>query len=197
MRNAILRNDLKHHIYNRRYTTYSRDSHTTPASWKYETSSLVAQSEQIYHILVDQKIGSGLHFCRSYLGRSVKWDTIKNQFIWLWRLNVSFKFKYIEDITWPRGDTKFLFATLTRAIIFNINNFVSPRGHVIFFLFYKILASQYNKRRKTTSAWQRAKILRADWSKMISHVWIKMISSLAGYRFIDLLPLGIPLNFIQ
>ena len=54
----------------------------------------------------------------------------------------------IEDITWPRGDTKFLFscwkifhsfATLTRKIFFQHEkrNFVSPSGHVMFYLLYK------------------------------------------------------------
>ena len=55
---------------------------------------------------------------------------------------------YIENITWPRGDTKFLFecwkifhsfATLTRKIFFQHEkrNFVSPSGHVMFYLLYK------------------------------------------------------------
>ena len=30
----------------------------------------------------------------------------------------------IEDITWPRGDTKFLFASLTREIFFNTKTFL-------------------------------------------------------------------------
>ena len=46
--------------------------------------------------------------------------------------------RYIEDITWPRGDTKFLF------VLKNIpqnekRNFVSLSDHVILFLLYKIL----------------------------------------------------------
>ena len=55
---------------------------------------------------------------------------------------------YIEDITWLRGDTKFLFecwkifhsfAALTREIFFQQEkrNFVSPSGHVMFYLLYK------------------------------------------------------------
>ena len=39
------------------------------------------------------------------------------------------KIGYIEDITWPRGDMKFLFEK---------RNFVSPSDHVILFLLYKI-----------------------------------------------------------
>ena len=48
---------------------------------------------------------------------------------------------YIEDITWPRGDTKFLFECWK---IFHEHerhkkrNFVSPSGHVMFYLFYYI-----------------------------------------------------------
>ena len=56
--------------------------------------------------------------------------------------------KYIEDITWPRGDTKFLFecwkifhewAQRTSEIFFQHEkrNFVSPSGHVMFYLLYK------------------------------------------------------------
>ena len=43
--------------------------------------------------------------------------------------------KEIEDITWPRGDTK----VLTSEIFFQREkkNFVSPSGHVIFYLLYK------------------------------------------------------------
>ena len=55
---------------------------------------------------------------------------------------------YIEDITWPRGDTKFLFecwkifhewAQRTSEIFFQHEkrNFVSPSGHVMFYLLYK------------------------------------------------------------
>ena len=56
--------------------------------------------------------------------------------------------EYIEDITWPCGDTKFLFecwkifqewAQRTSEIFFQHEkqNFVSPRGHVMFYLLYK------------------------------------------------------------
>ena len=54
---------------------------------------------------------------------------------------------YIEDITWLRGDTKFLvecwkifheWAQLTHEIFFQQKrNFVSPSGHVMFYLLYK------------------------------------------------------------
>ena len=55
---------------------------------------------------------------------------------------------YIEDITWPRRDKKFLFecwkilhsfVALTREIFFQHEkrNFVSPSGHVMFYLLYK------------------------------------------------------------
>ena len=54
----------------------------------------------------------------------------------------------IEDITWPHGDTKFLFkcwkifrewAQQTSEIFFQHEkgNFVSPSAHVMFYLFYK------------------------------------------------------------
>ena len=54
----------------------------------------------------------------------------------------------IEDITWPRGDTKFLFecwkifhewTQRTSEIFFQHEkrNFVSPSGHVMFYLLYK------------------------------------------------------------
>ena len=56
--------------------------------------------------------------------------------------------QYIEDITWLRGDTKFLFkcwkifhewAQRTSEIFFQHEkrNFVSPSGHVMFYLLYK------------------------------------------------------------
>ena len=55
---------------------------------------------------------------------------------------------YIEDIRWQRGDTKFLFkcwkifhewARQTSEIFFQHEkrNFISPRGHVMFYLLYK------------------------------------------------------------
>ena len=42
--------------------------------------------------------------------------------------------RYIEDITWPRRDTKFLFECWK---IFHKWDFVSPSGHVMFHLLYK------------------------------------------------------------
>ena len=61
---------------------------------------------------------------------------------------VSFRTLYIEDITWPLGDTKFLFecwkrfhewAQRTSEIFFQHekSNFVSLSGHVMFYLLYK------------------------------------------------------------
>ena len=60
----------------------------------------------------------------------------------------SFRTLYIEDITWPLGDTKFLFecwkrfhewAQRTSEIFFQRekSNFVSLSGHVMFYLLYK------------------------------------------------------------
>ena len=69
----------------------------------------------------------------------------------------------------------------TSEIFFNIRreiSYLQASDHVISFYYIK-----------STSAWECSKILRADWSKVISHVWIKTISA-------DLLPLGIPLNLI-
>ena len=47
----------------------------------------------------------------------------------------------IEDITWPRGDTKFLFEWAQRMSEISFQhekrNFVSPSGHVMFYLLYK------------------------------------------------------------
>ena len=40
----------------------------------------------------------------------------------------------IEDITWPRGDPKFLFKCWK---IHEKRNFVSPSGHVMFYLLHK------------------------------------------------------------
>ena len=56
--------------------------------------------------------------------------------------------KEIEDITWPREDTKFLFEcwkifhegaqqTSEKFLQHEKRNFVSPSGHVIFYLLYK------------------------------------------------------------
>ena len=50
--------------------------------------------------------------------------------------------KYKEDIAWPRGDTKFLFEYWKIFHEWNIfqhekRNFVSPSGHVMFYLLYK------------------------------------------------------------
>ena len=64
-----------------------------------------------------------------------------------WILNFDFgqlqseKVNEIEDITWLRGDTKFLhkWAQWTSEIFFQHKkrNFVSPSGHVMFYLLYK------------------------------------------------------------
>ena len=43
--------------------------------------------------------------------------------------------RYIEDITWPRGDTKFLFECW-KIFQHEKRNFVSPSGHVMFYLLY-------------------------------------------------------------
>ena len=53
---------------------------------------------------------------------------------------------YVEDITWPRGDTKFLFECWKRERVkysqHEKRNFASPSDNVIFFLLYKIPAIQ-------------------------------------------------------
>ena len=45
--------------------------------------------------------------------------------------------KKIEDITWPRGDTKFLFKHCVEKYFFQHEkrNFVSPSDHVMFYLY--------------------------------------------------------------
>ena len=64
---------------------------------------------------------------------------LENQMVVLLHLG-SFK-RYIEDITWPCRDTKLLFewAQRTSEIFFQHEkrNFVSPSGHVIFYLLYR------------------------------------------------------------
>ena len=45
--------------------------------------------------------------------------------------------KDIEDITWPRGEKKFI-VECWNIFLHKKINFVSPRSHVIFFLLYKM-----------------------------------------------------------
>ena len=64
---------------------------------------------------------------------------------WLWRINRRIWadqkrriiLNEIEDITWPRGDTTFLFECWKIFFQHEKRNFVSPSGHVMFYLLYK------------------------------------------------------------
>ena len=53
---------------------------------------------------------------------------------------------YIEDITWPGGDTNFI-ASLTRGRYFQHSKikFVAPSGHIMFCLFYRYWWNSYIK----------------------------------------------------
>ena len=55
--------------------------------------------------------------------------------------------KYIEDITWPREDTNFIFESRTSERYFQHKEitFISPSGHVTFCLFYRYWWNSYIK----------------------------------------------------
>ena len=76
--------------------------------------------------------------------------------------------RLIQDITWPRGDTKFLFecwrdiSQVSAANEVNIfqhekRNFVSPSDHVMFFLLYKY--HLYKHHSEMCLVWQRRESL--------------------------------------
>ena len=81
---------------------------------------------------------------RSYSQQRNKKTNLKKE-----NMMFSHPWEDIEDITWPRGDTKFIFEcwkNMSRVSAANEwnnfqhekKNFVSPSDHVIFFLLYKM-----------------------------------------------------------
>ena len=93
---------------------------------------------------------------------------------------------YIENITWPRGDTKFLFecwkifhkwAQRTSEIFFQHEkkNFLSPSGHVMFYLLYKhhfTLIVFWCERRDLLCIHSKGDILTREDNMLFSHVKI-------------------------
>ena len=117
----------------------------------------------------------------------------KEVYVWDWTTSSvlvhvnPFGVAYIEDITWPGGDTNFI-ASLTRERYFQHSKikFVAPSGHIMFCLFYRYWWNSYIKDNLFFIPFRNSKIVQLKWSPIAKCLSQKCYEAQKKYRYENL-----------